>query len=1267
MIHSKSARIKKIVPTDDKRLFYTKTITEENSQLFFKPPDSFINSPNSKKMKLKKQPSIEYKIGNYLIQQTLGEGTFGKVKLGIYLPTNEKVAIKVLEKARMTDKDDQVRVKREFDMLSKFNHPNVILVTEIFESIDSFYSVMEYCEGGELFNYIVEKKRLSEKETAFYYFQIINGLEYIHSLGIVHRDLKPENLLLTKEHLLKIIDFGLSNYFIENETELLSTPCGSPCYASPEMIAGKKYDGDKIDIWATGIILFAMLCGYLPFEDKNNEVLFDKILECKIEFPNYLSEEAKDLINKILVVDPQKRITIPQIKKHSFFLKGKNLFDEVFTIKQADDGSEKNSSRRKESTLIEKNNNIDKEGIKNILNDNRSENKINNEINNEIELKENKENINIENLKINENNIEKKNKENKIIRNTQKESISINNSNKDSKESKKDKTEERKDNIRKKNNKINKKPKELNNKYFQYIDKKAHLKKINITDNNQNWNKNSKDMPEYNFKNKNLKNQTNKTPDIKEGKILKLKEKTKFDKPPNQNNLLIDTITKDRNTIGSIASIGSSVVETFNNISQQTNITNLMVNNIQYNVNISFDNTKRTYSHENTKDVTQNEQTTKNNINTISNNNLSINTLTKNSNNLNIIDNNSKNTNKSNYFECNSNYLFNHFNYNNKKNKNAKIRNNNPSKIKKNLRVPRTTKHNYNSDNIKRDKQDIDFNICKLINEPNIIKNYREYLSKKYGERISTAKYNNSKSTNKDNKDKYFYSNKTNRLTIPKNISTNKENNNLNINDNKKNYFKKFHNTKNTNTNSKDILINKNKNLSTIYNINSKVNYKKIKKPTTNLISKRITSNKKKDNKLNYNSLFIQNSLESETIPINIQTDPNIKYNFKLINKLTKNSKLKNQRNIKNSSKNGGNTNKKNQKEYNNSPLKRGKIRKKLIKYNQMNQLINSSKKKFETIHTIVDLSSISNINKTSEKNISFNKHKNSKINNKVGEKPIKLLEKVSKSIEIKKNKDTFFNPEKNKFLHTHKNINKKEKQNNINSIGSVNNSINNETFPNYKKIADTTPNQNKSKSISKNIARKTETKRAKNEILIICSERNIDYEKNKILRMNKFKNICLKNNEEINDLKNNFAKKTNIKTLKRIPFLNNNNKLTIFQKNKTYNNFSNKIKHIISYSSKMNNNNYYQNLLININKNHINFRSMKLTDLYKNNLNNKNKLKKVYLIERKTNINNNKNNELKEKSIRSKGTISNQVLPPKNIISIKNNDKNKDIETKKK
>jgi 5'-AMP-activated protein kinase catalytic alpha subunit len=175
---------------------------------------------------------------------------------------------------------------------------------------------MEYACGGELFNYIVKKKRLDEQETSFFFSQIISGLEYIHKNNIVHRDLKPENLLLTENNTLKIIDFGLSNQYKTGQT--LMTPCGSPCYAAPEMILGKKYAGLSVDIWSTGIILFAMICGYLPFEDKNNDKLYKKILECKLDFPYHVSNLCKDLIKRILTVNPLKRIKLEEIKSHPF-------------------------------------------------------------------------------------------------------------------------------------------------------------------------------------------------------------------------------------------------------------------------------------------------------------------------------------------------------------------------------------------------------------------------------------------------------------------------------------------------------------------------------------------------------------------------------------------------------------------------------------------------------------------------------------------------------------------------------------------------------------------------------------------------------------------------------------------------------------------------------------------------------------------------------------------------------------------------------------
>ena len=408
--------------------------------------------------KIKKKEK-EYQIGNYLIKKTLGQGTFGKVKLGVYLPTEEKVAIKILEKDKIIEKDDEIRVKREFDMLALFNHPNVILVAEIFESSDSYYSVMEYCQGGELFNYIVKNHRLSEEEAAFFYYQLINGLEYIHSLGIVHRDLKPENLLLTSENLLKIIDFGLSNYFKNGQKELLSTPCGSPCYASPEMVAGKKYNGFKIDIWSTGIILYAMLCGYLPFEDKDNDILFEKILECKLIFPRYITEISKDLMEKILVIDPEKRITIPEIKKHPFYLKGKDLFEQEFSVYQ----------------IIKDTN--DKTSIENIDINNILDNRLNNEIDKEKDIIQSKDS-NDENNKSekNDENDKEKNEEKIIEKNNPEKEIEI-----EIKLNEDIKTNEKENNI---NGKSTSK-KKINKEIINYEFEQEHIKQDSKIENDE--------------------------------------------------------------------------------------------------------------------------------------------------------------------------------------------------------------------------------------------------------------------------------------------------------------------------------------------------------------------------------------------------------------------------------------------------------------------------------------------------------------------------------------------------------------------------------------------------------------------------------------------------------------------------------------------------------------------------------------------------------------------------------------------------------------
>ena len=270
---------------------------------------------------------IQKEIGDYILKQTIGEGSFSKVKLAVHKPSNNIVAIKIISKQNLS-KNNKLRTEREINILSSLNHPHIIHVIEIIQTESFYYIVMEYCPEGELFSYIVHKKRLSEEEASFLFYQIVNAVEYIHSKNISHRDLKPENILLLSNRSIKIIDFGLSNY-IDNKADL-STPCGSPCYAAPEMLNNKLYDGKKVDIWSIGIILYAMVCGYLPFDDKNTQRLYQKVLKCQVTYTKNISSNAKNLINQMLIKDPKKRITIEGIKKHPFYQQGYNIYSIKF-------------------------------------------------------------------------------------------------------------------------------------------------------------------------------------------------------------------------------------------------------------------------------------------------------------------------------------------------------------------------------------------------------------------------------------------------------------------------------------------------------------------------------------------------------------------------------------------------------------------------------------------------------------------------------------------------------------------------------------------------------------------------------------------------------------------------------------------------------------------------------------------------------------------------------------------------------------------------
>ena len=275
--------------------------------------------------------------GPYILGEKLGEGAFAKVRLATQIHIKEKCAVKILEKKLLESSRDIQRLKKEIKILKKLRHKNIIQLYDIMESKRNLYFVMEYCKNGELFDYIVKKKRLKEPEACCFFQQLINGVEYLHNQGIIHRDLKPENLLLDDKNHIKISDFGLSTFFSKNN--YLQTACGTPSYAPPEMLEGQEYNGEATDVWSCGIILYAMLCGTLPFSESQEEIIVKKIKMHDYVIPNYLSKDAKDLLNHILIINPKERYNIKQIQNHPWFnlvkshmVPGINLEEDIIPV-----------------------------------------------------------------------------------------------------------------------------------------------------------------------------------------------------------------------------------------------------------------------------------------------------------------------------------------------------------------------------------------------------------------------------------------------------------------------------------------------------------------------------------------------------------------------------------------------------------------------------------------------------------------------------------------------------------------------------------------------------------------------------------------------------------------------------------------------------------------------------------------------------------------------------------------------------------------------
>ncbi|XP_044312224.1 serine/threonine-protein kinase SIK2 [Varanus komodoensis] len=257
------------------------------------------------------------RVGFYEIEGTLGKGNFAVVKLGRHRITRSEVAIKIIDKSQL-DSVNLEKIYREVQIMKMLNHPHIIKLYQVMETKSMLYLVTEYAKNGEIFDYLANHGRLSESEARRKFWQILSAVEYCHSRKIVHRDLKAENLLLDNNMNIKIADFGFGNFYKSGEP--LTTWCGSPPYAAPEVFEGQQYEGPQLDIWSMGVVLYVLVCGALPFDGPTLPTLRQRVLEGRFRIPYFMSEECEHLIRRMLVLDPSKRLTIAQIKEHKWML-----------------------------------------------------------------------------------------------------------------------------------------------------------------------------------------------------------------------------------------------------------------------------------------------------------------------------------------------------------------------------------------------------------------------------------------------------------------------------------------------------------------------------------------------------------------------------------------------------------------------------------------------------------------------------------------------------------------------------------------------------------------------------------------------------------------------------------------------------------------------------------------------------------------------------------------------------------------------------------
>lgn len=264
---------------------------------------------------LKTRPYDGKIAGLYDLEETLGSGHFAVVKLARHVFTGEKVAVKVIDKSKL-DEVSKSHLFQEVRCMKLVQHPNVVRLYEVIDTATKLYLILEWGDGGDLYDYIMRHDSgLSEQLAREYFRQIVRAISYCHQLHVVHRDLKPENVVFfEKLGVVKLTDFGFSNKFCPGQK--LETSCGSLAYSAPEILLGDSYDAPAVDVWSLGVILYMLVCGQAPFHEANDSETLTMIMDCKYSIPAHIPDDCKDLISKMLVKNPEKRATLSQISKH---------------------------------------------------------------------------------------------------------------------------------------------------------------------------------------------------------------------------------------------------------------------------------------------------------------------------------------------------------------------------------------------------------------------------------------------------------------------------------------------------------------------------------------------------------------------------------------------------------------------------------------------------------------------------------------------------------------------------------------------------------------------------------------------------------------------------------------------------------------------------------------------------------------------------------------------------------------------------------------